>query len=49
MVVSQSELQLSGSTQVLRGDYDISIPRVPFVASVEDEVILELDLVAVGQ
>lgn len=49
VVVSESELQLSGSTQILREDYSISIPRVPFVASVEEEVILELDLVATAQ
>ena len=49
VVASESELQLSGSTQILREDYSISIPRVPFVASVEEEVILELDLVATAQ
>lgn len=49
VVLSASELQLSGSTQILREDYSISIPRVPFVASVEEEVILELDLVVIAE
>lgn len=45
--VSENELQLSGSAQVLRGDFSLNIPSVPFVAGVEEEVVLELDLVAV--
>ncbi len=48
-IVSDGELQLSGSTQILRGDFSLSIPQVPFVASVTDEVALEFDLVAVAE
>ena len=34
------------STEILYADYGISIPRVPFVASVEDNVLLELAFIA---
>ena len=34
------------STEILYADYGISIPRVPFVASVEDNVLIELDFIA---
>lgn len=47
-VTVSSETQLSGlgSTTILYKDFAISIPSVPLVASVEDEVILEIAFVA---
>lgn len=45
-VVSEQELTGLASTTVLYDDYGISIPKVPIVASVEDEVRLELEFTA---
>jgi polyisoprenoid-binding protein YceI len=47
-VISENELQISGDTTINRGDYAISIPSVPFVASVDEDLSLELDLVALA-
>lgn len=44
--VSQTEVQGTGTTTILYADYGINIPSVPMVASVEDEVILEIEFVA---
>ena len=43
--------QISGSasTTVLYADYNLIIPSVPFVASVEDEVLLEIEFTATAQ
>lgn len=48
-VVSEDELQLTGSSTINRTDFGLSIPSVPFVASVEEEMMLELDLVAIAE
>jgi polyisoprenoid-binding protein YceI len=48
-VVSETELQGLGSTTILHADYELSIPRVPMVASVEDEVKLEIAFSALAQ
>jgi polyisoprenoid-binding protein YceI len=48
-VLSEDEIGITGSTTIERDDYGITIPSVPFVASVEEEVVLELDLVAVAR
>jgi polyisoprenoid-binding protein YceI len=48
-VVSETELQGLGSTTILHADYGLSIPRVPMVASVEDDVKLEIAFTAVAQ
>jgi polyisoprenoid-binding protein YceI len=47
-VTAESENVIKGSaaTMVLRGDYGITIPSVPQVASVDNEVFLELDFTA---
>ena len=45
---SESEISGFGSTTILYSDYGIRIPSVPFVASVEDEVRLEIDFRAVA-
>ncbi|MCL4264300.1 MAG: YceI family protein [Anaerolineae bacterium] len=44
--VTEERLEGTASTQVLRGDYNLTIPEVPGVANVTDEVLLELTLVA---
>lgn len=48
-VVSENELHVSGSTQVLRDNYQLTIPSVPSVANVTNEVQLEFDFVATAQ
>jgi len=50
-IIVDSETQISGlaTTQVLRSDYNLTIPNVPSVADVTDEVALELEFVAVAQ
>lgn len=47
-VTVDSEDQISGTfeTTVLRSDYGLTIPTVPFVADVSDEVILAINFVA---
>ena len=46
---SETELSGSGSTTVNYADFGLTIPDVPFVASVADEVILEIEFVAAAQ
>jgi polyisoprenoid-binding protein YceI len=46
--MSDSRLEGTATTTVLYPDFGLTIPRVPSVASVEDEVRLELDFVAVS-
>ncbi len=48
-ITSVSETRLEGfaSTTVLRTDFDLRIPNVPNVANVTDEVLLEIEFVAV--
>ena len=45
-VPSETEIQGSAVTTVLRGDFGLTIPSVPQVASVSEEVFLELDFTA---
>jgi polyisoprenoid-binding protein YceI len=47
-VVSETELQGLGATMILHQDYELSIPRVPLVARVDDEVKLEIAFTAVA-
>ena len=47
--VSETELQITAKTTVQRADFGLQIPNVPRVANVEEDVELELDLVAVAQ
>jgi polyisoprenoid-binding protein YceI len=44
--VSESELHGTASTVINQKDFGITIPQVPFVASVSDEVKLDLNFVA---
>ena len=48
-VLSESELHISGATQVLRENYELTIPSVPSVANVTNEVQLQFDFVATAQ
>ena len=45
-VVSPTQITGYGSATVLRSDYDLSIPNVPSVANVTDEVLLEIEFTA---
>ncbi len=45
-VISEAELQGLASLTVLHADFGLTIPNVPIVASVEDEVRLELEFTA---
>jgi polyisoprenoid-binding protein YceI len=44
--VSADRLEGTATTTVQRGDYGLTIPNVPFVANVSEEVVLEIDFVA---
>jgi polyisoprenoid-binding protein YceI len=45
--VSETRLEGSASAMLSRADYDLQIPEVPRVADVDEEVLLEIDFVAV--
>lgn len=47
-VASEAQLTGLGSTTITHQEYGLSIPRVPLVASVEDEVKLEIEFNAVA-
>lgn len=47
--LSETELQGSARATVQRANFDLSIPRVPNVADVSEEVFLEFDFVAVAE
>ena len=49
MVVSETRLEGSGSATVLRSNFDLQIPDVPSVANVTDEVMLEINFVALAK
>ncbi len=46
-VVSEERIEGYASTMVPRADYDLRIPNVPSVAEVDEEVLVEIDFVAV--
>ncbi len=46
---AEDELVGFGSTTILYADYGIAIPNVPFVASVEEDVRLEIEFVATAK
>ena len=48
-IVSETRIEGTGTTTVLRSDYGLQIPNVPSVANVTDEVALEIQFVAVAQ
>ncbi|MCB0184567.1 MAG: YceI family protein, partial [Caldilineaceae bacterium] len=45
---SETELVGLGQTKVMRGDYNLTIPSVPSVANVGEEVPLEIAFTAVA-
>jgi len=47
-VVSTTELRVSGAAQFLRENYELTIPSVPSVANVTNEIQLEFDFVAMA-
>lgn len=47
--VSETEIQGSASTTLMRADFDLNIPSVPSVADVSEEVQLAFDFVAVAE
>ena len=47
--LSDSEIKGFATTTILYPDYNLAIPDVPQVASVEDEVVLEIDFVAAAK
>lgn len=44
--VSESRLEGLASTTINRGDFELTIPSVPFVADVDEEILLEIEFVA---
>jgi polyisoprenoid-binding protein YceI len=46
-VVGEDRIEGTASTKINRNDYGITIPNVAFVAEVDEEVLLEIDFVAV--
>ena len=47
-VVSTDRVEVSGTAMVLRSDFGLTIPDVPSVSGVADEILLVIDLVAVA-
>ncbi|MCY4110319.1 MAG: YceI family protein [Chloroflexi bacterium] len=47
-VVSAGRVEGTAVTTILRGDYSLTIPNVPFVASVDEDVLLGISFVAVA-
>ncbi len=48
VIESRERIHIIGSAKVLRSDFGLSIPSVPRIASVSDEISLVLDLVALS-
>jgi len=47
-VVSEERVEVTGTAPVLRSDFGLTIPDVPSVSGVADEILLVIDLVAVA-
>ena len=47
-VVDRDRVEGTAVTTILRGDYNLTIPSVPFVASVDEDVLLGITFVAVA-
>lgn len=45
--VSADRLEGTATTIIIKEDYGLTIPNVPFVANVSEEVVLEIDFVAI--
>lgn len=47
-LASRSRLEIEATASVLHADFNLSIPAVPMVASISDEVLLAVNLVALS-
>lgn len=47
-LASRSRLEIEATASVLHADFNLSIPEVPMVASISDEVLLAVNLVALS-
>ena len=47
-VVAPDRVEGTAVTTIMRGDYNLTIPNVPFVASVDEDVLLGITFVAVA-
>jgi len=48
-VVSESEIQGNATATISRSDFELTIPSVPRVAGVDEQLVLELDFVALAE
>ena len=48
-VVSESEIQGNATAAISRSDFELTIPSVPRVAGVDEQLVLELDFVALAE
>ncbi|MDH3944879.1 MAG: YceI family protein [Anaerolineae bacterium] len=48
LAVSETRLEGSGSATITRADFNLTIPNVPSVASVDEDVIIEIEFVALA-
>lgn len=48
-LAAQNRLEIEASATVLHADFDLSIPEIPIIANVSDEVTLAVNLVALAQ
>ena len=48
VIAAEDRIEISGTAQVLRSDFGLTIPNVPQVADVTDEVQLVIELVALA-
>ena len=49
IAVSENRLEGSASATIVRADYGLKIPEVPRVADVDEEVLLEIEFVAIAK
>jgi hypothetical protein len=48
-VISESEIQGNATATISRSDFELTIPSVPRVAGVDEQLVLELDFVALAE
>lgn len=44
-VISNSQIKVTGQSEILHKDYGLTIPELPFIANVDENVVLKVDLV----
>jgi len=47
--ISETRLEGLASTTILYADFNLTIPEAPAVAGVDDEVVLEIEFVAIAK